>query len=478
MKQGNRAIIAVLLVVFIVVGYFHGVNRAQASDASDKAKYDANIKATQEMKEKLAKQLEEAKAQKAELEKKRAESQKYLEELSNDIEKVTKYIQEVDEQLQGIYDTINDLNYQISEKEEELEETKKELADAIQCQEEQYESMKKRIRYVYENGTESIWEILVNSKSLEDLLNRVEYRVRISEYDKNLLERYCAAVELVKATKAYLEASIENLNELKAAAEDQQKDCEALVATKSEQLEAYAALYQIEDELIFKYGEQLDDASMSIEEIYAAEEKRAKEEAALRKAEEERLAEIERKRIEEEKRKAEEQKKKEEEARKKAEAERQAALLAQRLNAASGVTMTWETGISNIIWPLPGDGRTYSGFGPRKAPLPGASTFHNGVDIGGVQGATIVASLAGTVIQAAYNWSGGNTIVIDHGNGVKTKYCHASKLLVSVGDTVMQGQPIALVGSTGVSTGPHLHFAIMINNVYVDPMKYIKYTGN
>ena len=128
-----------------------------------------------------------------------------------------------------------------------------------------------------------------------------------------------------------------------------------------------------------------------------------------------------------------------------------------------------------MIWPLPGDPYRGSGFGPRKAPCAGASTFHKGVDIGGKYGAKIVASLAGKVTYAGYNNSAGNYIEIDHGNGYVTKYLHCSKRLVSRGDYVLQGQVIGLVGSTGVSTAPHLHFGVFIDGVAVDPLRYIRY---
>ncbi len=131
--------------------------------------------------------------------------------------------------------------------------------------------------------------------------------------------------------------------------------------------------------------------------------------------------------------------------------------------------------INNIIWPLPSDHRIGSYYGPRRAPTAGASTFHKGLDIGGSRGSSIVAALSGTVVTASYDSKSGNYVAIDHGNGFVTKYLHASKLLVSVGQTVMQGDTIALVGSTGVSTSPHLHFSIYLYGNSVDPYPYLKY---
>ena len=120
------------------------------------------------------------------------------------------------------------------------------------------------------------------------------------------------------------------------------------------------------------------------------------------------------------------------------------------------------------------NGHITSGFGRRTSPTAGASSYHYGIDIGGVgYGATIVASRAGTVTYAGWSGGYGYMVEIDHGGGVRTRYGHCSKILVSTGQTVNMGTPIALVGSTGVSTGPHLHFEVRINGTAVNPRGYV-----
>lgn len=460
MSRKLKAFTSFALILVMVIGCFYGMKRASA------ATYEEKLKKTRERKAELEKMLETEKQRKADFEKSISDTKKYISELSGEIDKVMEYIAQIDLELQKIYDRIEELNNQIFDREQELEVTKEELAEAVASQQKQYEAMKKRIRYIYENGNESIWEMVTGAVSFENLLNRAEYRKKITEYDNTLLERYKASTALVEAYKEYLEAAIKDLEELKAEAEEEARQQDELSAKKGEQLQEYMAKKQIEEEILYDYGEAIDKAQMSIEEIYKQQKAQTAEEIQIEKEEQERLAELARKAEEERKKKAEE------EAKRQKELERQA-----RLHAAEGITLTWETSLKKIIWPLPGDGRTHSGFGPRVAPLPGASTFHKGVDIGGVQGATIVAALAGRVTTCTYSSSGGNYVMIDHGNGVVTKYLHMSKQLVKVGDYVMQGQPIGLVGSTGISTGPHLHFGIIINGEYVDPMKYIKYTG-
>lgn len=124
--------------------------------------------------------------------------------------------------------------------------------------------------------------------------------------------------------------------------------------------------------------------------------------------------------------------------------------------------------------PLSG-GRITSQFGPRKAPKKGASTYHKGVDYATPTGTAVMASAAGTVVKAGWGSGYGYVVYIQHSDGRQTRYGHLSKVLVSPGQTVSQGQKIALSGNTGVSTGPHLHFEMLIGGVQVNPLKYLSY---
>lgn len=133
-----------------------------------------------------------------------------------------------------------------------------------------------------------------------------------------------------------------------------------------------------------------------------------------------------------------------------------------------------KTNLNCMVWPLPSDHNIYTYFGYRKAPIKGASTNHMGLDIGGAKGSKVVSVLAGKVISTSYSSTGGYYVEIDHGNGVISRYLHNSKILVSEGQYVEQGQAISLVGSTGVSTSPHLHFSLLINGKNVDPYPYLK----
>lgn len=127
-----------------------------------------------------------------------------------------------------------------------------------------------------------------------------------------------------------------------------------------------------------------------------------------------------------------------------------------------------------MLWPCPGQYRVTSNFGGRADPITGVWSSHGGTDIAAPYGTPIVAANSGVVIFSGWHYSYGNYVIIDHGGGIATLYGHSSKLLVGKGQAVSRGDRIALVGSTGYSTGNHLHFEVRINGVRTQPMDYLK----
>ena len=156
-----------------------------------------------------------------------------------------------------------------------------------------------------------------------------------------------------------------------------------------------------------------------------------------------------------------------------------AAAAASSKSSASQSTDTTDTSASSsvsasgFVWPCPSSTRVTSEYGYRIHPLTGTKKMHNGIDIGASTGTPIVAAASGTVAAASYNSSMGNYVMIDHGDSLYTVYMHCSAFNVSAGDTVSAGSTIAFVGSTGNSTGPHLHFSVRLNGSYVNPWNYV-----
>ncbi len=421
------------------------------------------LQLAQSYEEKLA----EAQERKAELERKKQEVAAQIRENEQKKEDLLDYIAELDMQIMALNDEIDGLDAEIVQAEADLEQTKADLSVAQETEAAQYESMKRRIQYMYENGEDGIWSLLLGATSLSEVLNRVEYQKEITEYDKELLVKYTEAKQEVERHKQLLEAEIESLGVLRETAEFNRATLLQLSADKSAEIEVYLAQLELDAETFADYAEEITREEANIESIKEEERKRIEEEERRRKEEEAKKAAEEAER----KRKAEEAAAAAKAAAQKAESESDA----KRLAAADNVVEKDERNPDNMIWPLPGDGRIYAYFGPRVAPTAGASTYHRGLDIGGVYGARIVATLSGKVIEATYNASRGNYVAIDHGGGLVTYYMHCSKLLVSVGDEVLQGTVIALVGSTGISTGPHVHYSVAENGNYVDPLKYVSY---
>jgi murein DD-endopeptidase MepM/ murein hydrolase activator NlpD len=401
----------------------------------------------------FANEIDKAKDTKSKLEKKKQETEARLSELEKEKNDIIKYIEKLDKEMESLNDEIDSLNEDIKETKVALDKAKKDLKEAKAEEEEQYNIMKKRIQYMYENGSTDYIEILLKSESISDLLNQVEYMSKITEFDNKLLDKYKKIKKDVADKKKNLEDKVQELNELKEELTYEQNTVKKLAKDKNKELAKYEAKIDKEQALSAEITSQL-----------------AKQEALI-----EDLLEAERKRIEEEERrkKEEERRRKEEEERRKLEEAKAGNNTSSGDNTSQGSESGNQAKVTGFIWPCPSSSRVTSSFGSREQPTAGASTYHKGIDIGASVGSDIVAAASGTVVTASYSVSAGNYIMIYHGDGVYTVYMHCSKLLVSVGEEVKQGQKIAEVGSTGVSTGPHLHFGIIVNGSYVNPLNYV-----
>lgn len=393
--------------------------------------------------------ISQAEKQKEKLQKKKKQTEKEIAALEVEKDNAAVYIKKLDKQMNKINKEISTLNLKIESANKNLSATKEELVKAKQEEKRQYESMKLRIQYMYENGSQDYIAILLESKSFSDFLNRAEYIRKISEYDNALYEDYKEMKEKISKKEKELEDKLEELNVLNEELAYEKSTVRKLTVSKNEELK--------------KYESSIDDAN---EQVNAYQEEIEKQEALI-----EDLLEQERKRIEEEerKRKEEEERKKQEEAKKKQEQTQQNSNTQNQGQPDSST----QTQAGGFRWPLAVSGRITSYFGGRDQPTAGASTYHKGIDIAAPQGTAVLAAKGGTVVTATYSSSAGNYVMIYHGNSTYTVYMHCSSLNVSKGQQVSQGQTIAAVGSTGVSTGAHLHFGISVGGSYVNPLNYV-----
>ncbi len=424
-----------------------------------------------------ANKITQAQDEKENLIKKKTDVETMLKDLEKKKSDTLVYIQELDTKLAEIEAEVARLDNEINKANEELAITQAELEEAKITEANQYESMKKRIQYMYMNGNKGYLQILLDAESMSDFLNKSEYIKQISEYDRNMLSNYQEAKQLVIDKEAQIEANIKQLEELNAEVEEERKNVEVLLNEKNNELQNYNNSINESENAINSYETAIAQQEEYIEQLLEAERKRIEEEER-RKAEEE----ARRKAQEEARKKAEEAAKKKAAEEAASKAAKQASSAKASLSdssksesSASTAKDSANVSASGFMWPCPASGRITSRFGYRDQPTAGASTFHKGLDIGAPTGSNIIASKSGTVVTSSYGVATGYYVMIYHGNGVYTYYMHCSKLLVEAGDTVSQGDVIAQVGSTGVSTGPHLHFAITVDGSYVDPANYVSY---
>lgn len=354
-------------------------------------------------------------------------AQKEKEQLEQQKQAVEQEQKALSEQLNSIIVQMQETNAKVDQKAVEIEQAENDLINAKIDENNQYESMKKRIRFMYENGGGELLEILFTSDSMAELLNKAEYISKITEYDRNMLVEFQKIVTEVQEKEDALRAEYEELGALQAQLGEQQTQVQTL----------------------------LDSKGIEIANLESAIGAKASElQALIEKA------------------------KAEEEARKQAE-------LAQQQKPSGGNSSSGNNSSGGGNYVPPGDnviagngtfahpcpsGYLTSGFGYRDFD----NSFHKGVDFGtGGAAVPTYAAADGRVLIAGWSNSAGNWVVIQHSGGLVTKYMHHSALSVSSGQYVSKGQQLGLTGNTGNSAGVHLHFQVELNGKPVDPFNYL-----
>lgn len=291
-----------------------------------------------------------------------------------------------------------------------------------------------RVSVMFEYQNKSTLEILLESDSLAGFFTNMELITLIAESDQQIIDELKAAMDDAELKSQYAKQEAEDMQTLADAKQAELDELEGRIGETSaalEQTQSALSDWEQKQNALEDEAKRLDDEILRMQEEYAERQR---------------------------------QKEKEKE----------------NQNPSTPTQPQQPTG--QLTWPYPGDYTIYSSFGMRYHPVYGTYTMHSGVDLGGSYGNPIVAAAGGTVIIASapvpgQNTGGsgyGNYIVIDHGNGMATLYGHCRDLYVSAGDTVSAGQEIAACGSTGTSTGAHVHFEVRIDGIRVDPAPYIQ----
>lgn len=331
---------------------------------------------------------------------------------TNDISKINDNISELSDKIDDLQNEIDDLNDKISENEKEIEEKEKEV-------EKKQELLKKRLVSMYKTGGTSYINVLLGSSSTIDMIVTYDAVDDIAKADINLIDS-------IKSEKTNLEGKKQELENNKTEVDSKKKilDTEqsSLSAKKVEKQEKVAQLSESEQKTqkeIDTYNEQIREVNNQLAAIAKAATKKS----------------------------------------------------SSKSKSSSAKIYTG----GKFTWPCPSYTRISNYFGYRSAAETHGigSTNHKGIDMAAPYGSNIIAAGSGEVILASYKGGYGNCVMIDHGGGIVTLYGHASSICCSVGQSVKTGDVIAKVGSTGNSTGNHLHFSVLVNGTYVNPASYL-----
>lgn len=368
------------------------------------------------------------------LELKLEEAKKAQEEAEANIAAVQGEITDAKSQRESLDKDISALEtelYQISLEIETNEANIATLGEELASAEEEADNyntvFQNRVRIMYERGSLSTLTILFSAKDFTDLLKRAELISQIAAYDASVLERMENTKEEIRTKKT----ALEDANTIVALNRDIQAAKKAELDASRSALETTISALQADEEAYLATLDEADAAEAALREEIRKLTTPATPTAPPPATQESPEPEV------------------------------------------SAPTPSVDSG-GQFCWPTPSTTYITSPYGTRYHPVQKRNKTHTGIDIGAGHGADILAAEGGTVLRAGWNSGYGNYIVIDHGSGIQTLYGHCSALLVETGQAVSRGQKIALVGSTGVSTGPHLHFEVLINGSYTDPMSYFQ----
>lgn len=369
----------------------------------------------------IQKEIDGLKAENAQLQKQIDGIQRQYDDAYSDLETMVEEKNAIDQEITLISSKIELTNEQISAYSQLIADTQEELEDAQQELRDLSEAHRERVRVMEEEGKLSYWEVIFKASSFTDLLDRLNMIEEINAADRRRIEQMRIAADIVTATQMNLENDKTALEEVRVQ-----------LAADEEFLAQKRGEY---DTLLHELEKKADEFEVLIDESELLQEELLQEIAA-----------------------------KEVELKEAKYDEYLAKLALQGDNPPSNAT--WVTPVSGY--------KLTSAFGMRKHPVLGVVRMHNGIDLACAEGTPIYATRAGKVTTTSYQAGGaGNYVSINHLDGFSSVYMHMTHYVVSAGQSVSQGQLIGYVGSTGISTGPHLHFGISYAGTYVNPLAYI-----
>ena len=382
-------------------------------------------------------EIDALKAKRDAIQARRMEKQAVVDQLEAEQAGVMEQKRALDERNLYTFQQIQLNDEEIALYDEMIADKEEELLGAEKLEKEQLERYRARVRAMEENGTLNYLAMILKANNLGELLSTIDDIGEIMQSDRKLEDAYIQARENTEEVKAEYEEYRAEINGKQDVLREEKAKLEAEIA------EATELLLSIQDDLENRQAEY--DAIMAEEE---------QTEAAIDRL----VAQLEAERAEAARRAAEE-----------------AAAAAAQNGGGGGSSGGYANATGSFIFPVASYVYISSRFGERVHPITGELKHHNGMDIASNMGTAVYAADGGKVVLAEWYGGYGNCIMIDHGNGYKTLYGHLSSIAVSDGQSVSQGAVIGAVGSTGNSTGPHLHFEVYANDSRIDPEQF--YSG-
>ena len=405
-----------------------------------------------------ADEMSDAEAKKADAQQKKKDAQTKLAKLESDKKDVMELIEDLDKEITSYEGTIRELQGKSNTLQAKASVAENELQMAYIAEASQYEAMKERIQFAYENGDADYIDALVSIKDYDNVINQSEYVSQVSGYDQKQLNDLLEIEKSISEYKATISDNLSEVASLKEEAEGEQGALQVIQDGKMATLKEYnldiaATEYTIEQ---MNAIEAQQDAQIAAIVAAASARRAAAEQTVTRTVTVEVPVETPATTASSTDATPKKQETK--------------TVTKEVTETVPAQTLPYYSG-SGFIWPSYTRTIT-SGYGPRTSPTAGASSYHRGIDIGASYGSGALAAADGVVSYTGWFSGGGNTVIIDHGNGLSTLYMHLSGFAVSQGSSVSAGQTVGYVGSTGISTGPHLHFAVMVGGSYVNPLGY------
>lgn len=358
----------------------------------------------------------------------RKEKENELASVKKEIDNVLGRKYALEQEISLIYEQI-DLTEQIIEAlDDDILVKTDELAAVEKTKDAQYETFKKRLRAQYESNGISNLELILSSESMTEALARVEELNRIANYDNKIIDDLNDSISYIDELKTGLEDDKANQESKKKEYEDYNTELE------KQESELEDIIYELTEKVNFTQSQiaQISADERAVDsDIKKLSAKIAAEEAAAAAAK----------------------------------------AAAEKNSSSSGSSGAASSG--SMSWPLPGYRTVTSDYKMRTNPITKVYSHHTGIDVSAPKGTSIKASASGTVVSVGWNDAYGNRVIISHGNGVQTLYAHMTSFAVSEGDYVDAGDTVGYVGSTGNSTGNHLHFSVLVNGDYVNPWNYL-----